>query len=76
MAVSYASWSLVQLLKAVLDQCRRRHPKMWLPQVRDMVWAERERRMLTVGIVVGRIVDLSGRILGLDLISGTLGALR
>jgi hypothetical protein len=31
--------------------------------------------MLTIGVVVGRIVGSLSRILGVDLISGTLGAL-
>jgi len=32
--------------------------------------------MLTIGILVGRIVNLPGGVLGLDLVSGALGALR
>jgi hypothetical protein len=41
-----------------------------------MVREGQECRMLTVGVLVGRIAKLLGSIFGLDLVSGTLGALR
>jgi hypothetical protein len=41
-----------------------------------MVCERQECRMLTIGVLVGRVAVLLGSILGLGLISGTLGALR
>jgi hypothetical protein len=73
---SFVFWSWAQLLKAVLALCRRRRRMMWLRRVRDMVCGGQECRMLTIGVLVGRIANLLGSILGLDLISGTLGTLR